>query len=254
MDAKKLRDTLFDSLQDAAQLLRLFDFLPNVYLYVKDRQGRFVAVNENQSQLRGLGDQSQFWGKTDLDIHPAYWGLKYQEEDRRVMEGGREIPHQVWLVPVAKGRLGTFISSKIPLRGKRGDVIGIAGVMYRIDSDGEHHTRSDPVEKATGIIGDQFSGPLSVAEIAAAVGLSVSQLNRRFRSKYKIPPSEYLQRVRVYQASRLLTDSDLSIIAVALRCGFYDQAHLSRMFRKWMNVSPKDFRRQSKQPGSNTSE
>jgi AraC-like DNA-binding protein len=250
MDAEKLREALFDSLQDAAQLLRLFDFLPNVYLYVKDRQGRFVAMNDTQTQMKGLSDQSQLWGKTDLDIHPAYWGRKYQEEDRRVMDGGCEIPNQVWLVPVAKGRLGTFISSKIPLRGKKGEVIGIAGVMYRIDRDSEQPTQSDPVDKATGIIGDQFSRPLSVAEIASAVGLSASQLNRRFQAKYKIPPSEYLQRVRVYQASRLLADTSLSIISVALRCGFYDQAHLSRTFRKWMDLSPKDFRHQLTDQGS----
>lgn len=245
MDAKKLRRNLFESLADPAQLLRLFDFLPDVYLYVKDVESRFVAINQAQARMKGLEDPMEMVGKTDLDIHPLYWGRQYREEDRRVMQGGVEIPNQVWLVPTGKGRLGTFISSKIPLRGKDGSIIGVAGVMYRIDQDLETTKGTDPVGQATQIISDQYERRLTIADVAQAVDLSVSQLNRRFRAKFQMPPSEYLQRVRVYQASRLLSETSLPVIDVALRCGFFDQAHLTRMFRKWMQITPKEFRKEA---------
>jgi AraC-like DNA-binding protein len=240
-----LRERFFASLEDVAQLLRLFDFLPNVFLYVKDTQGRFVAMNEQLVRLRGAQTQDELIGKTDLELHPVYWGRRYQEEDRKVMESGSEIPDQVWLVPSETGKLGTFLSSKIPIRGSDGAIIGIAGVMYGLESGRESMTRLDPVQQATRLINEGFATPLEIGQTAAQVGLSVSQLNRRFRSLYQMSPSQYLQRVRVHEASCLLADTDAPLSEVALATGFYDQAHLSRTFRRWMGMTPSEFRKAS---------
>jgi transcriptional regulator GlxA family with amidase domain len=92
------------------------------------------------------------------------------------------------------------------------------------------------------MIADRFSGPLTVAEIAVEAGLSASQLNRRFRAQFQVPPSEYLQRVRVDRASRLLAETNTPILDVALQTGFFDQAHLTRTFRRWIEMTPNEFR------------
>ena len=86
-----IRESFFESIDDAAQLLRLFDFLPNTYLYVKDIQGRFVAMNNAQVRMRGGKHLKDLLGKTDLDLHSQHWGRLYQQEDRRVMDSGREL-------------------------------------------------------------------------------------------------------------------------------------------------------------------
>ena len=242
-----IRKQFFDSIEDAAQLLRLFDFLPNTFLYVKDTQGRFVAMNEQQVQIRGLKDQSAFFGKTDLDIHSLHWGRLYQEEDRRVMRSGQEIRDQVWLVSTGDGKFGTFCSSKIPVRARDGTILGIAGVMYRLDQSPEDRSIDDPVEMATEFIAANYASGMEVGGIADRVGLSPSQLNRRFRAKIQMSPSEYLQRVRVHEAGRLLADTDQTVGQVALDTGFYDQAHLTRTFRRWMGMTPTEFRRLSQQ-------
>lgn len=240
-----IRNRLFSGLKDAAQLLRLFDFLPNVFLYVKDTKGRFVAMNQQLVHLRGAASEQELLGKTDVEVHPVYWGRLYQEEDRRVMESGREIPNQVWLVPTDDGTLGTFKSSKIPLRGRTDEIIGIAGVMYRLENPNPSLARSDPIGQAMEIIDRRFNAPLEISRIAQQVGLSVSQLNRKFRGLYQLSPSEYLQRVRVHQASSLLAETDALISEVALETGFYDQAHLTRTFRRWMGMTPSEFRKAS---------
>ena len=246
ISALELRKCFFSSLADASQLLRLFDFLPNVYLYVKDTEGRFTALNEQLVRLRGAKSEAELIGKTDVEIHPTYWGRLYQQEDRRVIESGREIPDQVWLVPVDGGRLGTFLSSKIPLRDAGGKVIGIAGVMHQLEGQQPSDGRSDPVAQASEIITKGFEKSLEIQQIANRVGLSVSQLNRRFRAVYQINPSEYLQRVRVHEASKMLAETDYTIGKVALDTGFYDQAHLTRTFRRWMGIPPSEFRRASR--------
>ena len=244
MNPDDLRRRYFDSISDAAQFLRLFDFLPTVYLYVKDREGRFVAVNETRARMRGATSAADLIGKTDLDIHPAFWARQYREEDRRVMRHG-ELPFQVWMVPAGDGRPAAFLSSKIPIRDRNGEVIGIAGVMYRIDRDGELSTADDPIARAVDRINGNYADPLTVADLATEIGLSVSQFHRNFRTRYRMSPSEYIQRVRVHQAARLLSRTRRSAADIAVDCGFYDQAHLTRTFRKWMRTTPSAFREEA---------
>jgi PAS domain S-box-containing protein len=238
-----LRQAFFRSLDEPISLLRLFDFLPHVFMYVKDARGRFVAMNRALVELRGGSEEAELLGRTDLELHPAYWGRRYQEEDRKVLESGKAIPGQVWLVPDADGRLALFVSSKIPLRDRSGTAIGVAGVMHRLNPQEDSERPHRGLESATEIVAQRYGSPLTVAELAHAAGLSTSQLNRRFRATYQMSPSEYLQRVRIHEASRLLSETDATIGEVAQRTGFYDQAHLTRTFRKRMGLSPSEFRR-----------
>lgn len=239
------RNRFFDSLDEVTQFLRLFDFLPNVYLYVKDREGRFVAMNETRVRMSGVQTEADLLGKTDLDLHSDHWGKLYQQEDRRVMESGNELPNQIWLVSTGNGKLGTFCSSKIPVRGRDGEIIGIAGVMYRVDQERADAARDDPAHTASTWMINHYSERITVEEVAEHVGLSTSQLNRRFHASYQMPPSEYLQRVRIHEASRLLADLDGPVGEIAISVGFYDQAHFTRTFRRFVGMTPLEFRKLS---------
>ena len=236
----------FSSIGDASQIVRLFDFLPNVFLYLKDSHGRFAAMNDSLVQMRGAKHERQLLGKTDLEIHPVFWGRKYQLEDRKVMESGHEIQNQVWLVPDGNGKLASFVSSKVPLRSHEGGIIGIAGVMYPLVHLATESVNPDPIQIATEFINHHYSEPIEIQQVAQHAALSTSQLNRRFRSTYQLSPSQYLQRVRVHNASRALLDTDKQIGIIALDNGFYDQAHLTRLFRRWMGVTPFEFRKDSR--------
>ena len=238
----------FRSLGDAAELLRLFDFLPHVFLYVKDADGRFVALNQARLEMWGVSKADQVIGKTDIDLHPIYWGKLYRDEDLRVIHSGEPLANQVWLVPVHDGRLRTFVSSKIPLHDPEGRCIGIAGVMYPLDpiDPRDDQERGGPIDVAVNKMLREFHEPIEIKSLADQAGLSVSQLNRRFRARYQMSPSEYLQRVRIHEACRLLTDTDESIAEVAHDTGFYDQAHLTRTFKKWRDMTPSEFRRASR--------
>jgi AraC family transcriptional regulator len=47
---------------------------------------------------------------------------------------------------------------------------------------------------------------------------------------------------RLEKAKKLLVDSDLTISDVAYDCGFASQSHLTRLFRKHLNITPKEYR------------
>lgn len=246
IDAKltlKEQQAFFAELAGPFELLALFDHLPDVYLYIKDVAGRFMKVNLALARLRGFASEADLLGKTDLDIHPEHWGHRYIEEDRRVMAGGTAIPNQVWLVPASDGRLGWYISSKIPLRSGTGTVIGVAGVMYSFESAEEIVQPYRELESVCKFVEDNYDQSIQIPQLAKVAGLSVSQLARRFAALFQMSPSQYIRRVRIHQATRMLSETDFSVGQISLRCGFYDQAHFTRTFRKWMGQSPIEFRR-----------
>lgn len=81
--------TFSSSLGDASQILRLIDFLPDIFLYLKDTQGPFAAFNSSLVRLRGAKIAHELPRKKDLEIHSTFWGRPFQLEDRQVLESGR---------------------------------------------------------------------------------------------------------------------------------------------------------------------
>jgi len=237
-------NTFFASLAAPGSLLELFDFLPDVYLYVKDTDGRFMKVNRTLVQARGLKSEAEILGKTDVDIHPKYWALRYIEEDRLVIRSRQSLVDQVWLVPNTKGRLESFVSTKIPLFDREGECIGIAGFRRPLNpSPSTASPERGGIEAAVRMVTENYAESIEMNQLAEQAGLSHSQFNRRFRATYRMSPSTYLQRVRVHEASRRLIDGEQSISEIALETGFYDQAHLTRTFKKFLSVTPTEFRR-----------
>ncbi|WP_328350515.1 AraC family transcriptional regulator [Streptomyces sp. NBC_00445] len=89
----------------------------------------------------------------------------------------------------------------------------------------------------------RLSEPLSLADLASATGLSVSQFARRFKARTGCPPHRYLVRLRVEQAARLLRAGSLPIAQVAAACGFSHQEHLTRVLRSHLGTTPAALRR-----------
>jgi AraC family transcriptional regulator len=68
-------------------------------------------------------------------------------------------------------------------------------------------------------------------------------LARAFRRTERLTPGEYLQRLRVRAACRKLREAEYPLAAIAMECGFADQSHLTRIFRKFTKTTPEQFRR-----------
>lgn len=84
--------------------------------------------------------------------------------------------------------------------------------------------------------------PLTVPELAARTELSVSHFIRTFRQWTGMTPADYLHHQRIDHAKRLLADVHLSVKEVALRVGYPDPFHFSRVFRKLEGQSPSAYR------------
>ena len=88
-----------------------------------------------------------------------------------------------------------------------------------------------------------LGGKLTLQEIAAELGLSVSHFSRAFRISVGWPPHQWLLRQRVSVAKQLMTVRGLSLAEIAISAGFTSQSHFTRVFSTLVGVSPGVWRR-----------
>ena len=98
------------------------------------------------------------------------------------------------------------------------------------------------LQQATDIVESRFLERLSLAAIAAEVGVHYVHLSRQFHKYNRCTIGELIRRRRVQYASHLLAHSQTPLAEIALVCGFSDQSHLSFLFKRYMGVSPSKFR------------
>jgi AraC family transcriptional regulator len=89
----------------------------------------------------------------------------------------------------------------------------------------------------------RLAEPIPLADLAAAVSLSVSQFSRQFKVSTGETPHRFLMRLRAEAASRLLRSTAMPIPEVANRCGFSHQEHLTRVLRAQSGTTPAAVRR-----------
>jgi AraC family transcriptional regulator len=96
---------------------------------------------------------------------------------------------------------------------------------------------------ATEMIEARLDGRITIEELAAVCGLSVSRFAHAFRSSFGVAPYQWLQARRIERAKTMLSGSDGALADIALASGFADQSHFGRVFRRVVRMSPGAFRR-----------
>jgi len=99
-------------------------------------------------------------------------------------------------------------------------------------------------------IQEHLSEPLAVPDLAARAAMSQRTFARRFREVTGTTPHRWVLSQRVLLAQRLLETTDLSVEAVATRCGMGDGANLRDSFRRLVGTSPNNYRRTFRQMAS----
>jgi len=80
--------------------------------------------------------------------------------------------------------------------------------------------------------------PVSPADLAEDVAMSTRQLERLFRRYLNRSPKRYYMELRLQKARNLLMQTDMSVINVALACGFASPSHFSKCYRAQYNTTP----------------
>jgi AraC family transcriptional regulator len=99
------------------------------------------------------------------------------------------------------------------------------------------------LEHAKNLLYDQCTESLRITDAARLMGIHPVQFVRTFRRFVQCTPGDFIRRARVEKAAALLRDTALPLSDIALRTGFADQSHFSKVFRRIFGVSPGAYRR-----------
>lgn len=233
---------------DVALLETLFEPVDDVAFFVKDREGRYLAVNSSLVRRHGLQAKESVIGKRPSDICEGEFGRIPAQQDRQVLTTGRPMvdhlemqwhqPHQpVWC-----------FTTKLPVRDALGQVQGLVGTSRDVRAPVGPEEIPIAFAKAIQEFPTDCSGKDGVAALARMSGLTTSRLAKLTRRLFGLTPNQWITKHRISMASRLLLEQQLTISEVAQQCGYYDHSAFTRAFRKATGLTPTQFRSQSPTP------
>jgi AraC-like DNA-binding protein len=219
----------------------LFDLIPDVVFFIKDREARYVVVNQTLVERCGSADKDGLLGKTVVDIFPAPLGESYLEQDTTVLESGNPLKDLLELHLYVRGEPGWCITNKVPLRDRDGGVAGLMGVSKDLHLPADEGGYRELAESIR-FIQAHFGEPLRVEELARLSSLSVYQYEQRMKKIFQLTAGQFITKTRIEAACGLLGTTDKPIAEIAVECGFYDQSAFARQFRSTTGLTPTRYR------------
>ncbi len=120
-----IHDTLF---------MELMRHMPDA-IYFKDRSSRFLMISHSLADLHGFGDPEIAIGKTDFDFFSKDQATRMFREEQEIIATGRAIIGEVEHEIMANGQELWFSTTKLPLRDREGNIIGILGISRNITKE-----------------------------------------------------------------------------------------------------------------------
>ena len=109
----------------------------------------------------------------------------------------------------------------------------------------EHRTgiRHPKLLAAIGYMEAHTETPISLHDLSREINLSLRQLERLFKSKLSVTPTQYYLELRVQRARQLLRQSPMSIMEVAVATGFNSASHFTQIYKKYFGHAPSQERK-----------
>ena len=103
--------------------------------------------------------------------------------------------------------------------------------------------RARQLREIVGYLGEHFTEPLSLPEVASHFGLSPQYFSTFFRENFGRTFTQHINSLRIEQAARLLRETDLPVMEVGFSVGFDNFSYFIKRFRSVYGVSPSHYRK-----------
>jgi AraC-like DNA-binding protein len=237
----KIRDEWVRQLDSSHLFHRLFDLIPGVSFFAKNRRGEFMFTSRNIRDRYHLSDEVEIIGLTDFDLSPTNMAQAHVKDDEQIYRTGQPILDRIELGFDEAGVPSWFVVNKLPIRSCSGATIGVMG-FYHSYQGREYLLSHQGVAKVVEYVRTHYQHPISIAEMARIVGLSVRQLQRKFKLAFGTGPYEFVIMTRLLVACRLLRETDLNATEIGVECGFSDQSSFTKHFRQHIGMTPRRYR------------
>lgn len=237
------------------QMQFLYDAVPDVFFFTKDRDSRMVWANRQLIKRLGATREEDVVGAHDSKFFPMEVAKKYRADDCYVMETAQPINNRVEVFYNETKILDWYITSKIPVFNESGsEVIGVAGVIRSYKAGKRWAAPASEIEEIVEYMRTPEGSLATVEELADRAHISSRQLNRKFQAVFGMSVRDFKIRTRLNSAADDLSNTDHSICQIATDHDFSDQSTFSRLFRKHMGMTPLEYRRSYHNPLGSSSE
>ena len=220
----------------------LFESMPDAAFFVKDRAGRYVAVNRSLLLRAGLRHRKELLGRHVSEIFPPDLAGRYAAQDEHILRTGRAIRDQLELHWRVNHQRGWCLTTKLPLKDASGAVIGIVGISRDVRAPGDDQDVPQGMAQALRQLQRHHASKISTAQLAAWAGVSSVKFARLARRLFGLTPSQLIIQARLNAAAEMLRRSRQSISDIGIACGFTDHSAFSRAFRSAVGMTPSEYR------------
>jgi transcriptional regulator GlxA family with amidase domain len=97
-----------------------------------------------------------------------------------------------------------------------------------------------------GYVAIHLHSKIKLGDLVGVTHFSRHKFHRTFKASFGCTPVQYIRRMRIARAQNLMTTSGDPLCQIAVECGFADQSHFNRCFRKVVGESPAAWRRRAR--------
>jgi AraC-like DNA-binding protein len=224
------------------ELIELFDYIEDLHVWVKDRQGRFLWGNISWLLAFGLSkERADHIGMTDYDLHSEILASQYRFDDEKVLAGERVI-NRIELLGRFDHAARWHCTTKIPLHDAKGRIVGTVGMTRPLPDRKPAMPSESPIGAAIIFASEHLGESLTNHDLARACSLSIRVFERLFQATYHTTPHLYVRQLRVRMSSRALVFSNKTLAEITAEFGFADQSHFTKEFRRFMGETPRAYR------------
>lgn len=228
----------FSRVAPESQFYHLFDYLPGISFFVKDRDFRLIAANRSFLERLGAKDEQSILGKNDFELFPTRLAEAFRVDDQEVIKTGAPKLRIVELFINPQGMPDWYMTNKLPVFDSTGQVMGVMGTVEDYHEVQESQEPFEVISKAVRFIRENYRSQIQVKELAKTCGISERQLHRKFLAAFNASPLQFVLKTRLHSAFDELTHTKKPISEIALDHGFYDQSSFTQHFKRQFGVTP----------------
>lgn len=212
------------------------------------RPGDLIIVNPNQSHTGVVASDNLVYNVIMFDLanlnNSSFAFHKYLEPIiRQQITFSAKTTHPE-IIRIADSLVRTHTEKQVshPLH-VLGTVYSLLGAFYQYceitERPPDKHARLNEI---TAYIEEHFSEPLTNRSLSALFGYNEAYFSRMFKNNFNVSLSQHIQSLRLEHAQKLLQETDESIAAIAIQCGFSDVFYFSNRFKHFTGKTPREFR------------